>query len=179
MDKSGRVRLLVIALQAVWQTLLRNISTPPNLPCKMPSEPHLRLPGVEELQAAHVDSHYMQGQTDAQILSLIWTYFMVSHSDLPRTHNQHTHLHRHWHMHTQFGALSGGPSNAPTQKADWVRKGHSLAQMAFWTRLGVFEEPGHPPAPPTQPHPLHYPPYRIPVCVSDVISYPLLPICLL
>lgn len=50
-----------------------------------------------------------------------------------------------------FGARthSGGPCqqrNATTQKADWVRKGQGPVQMAFWTRVRVFEEIDHPPS---------------------------------
>lgn len=44
--------------------------------------------------------------------------------------------------------------NAATERPDWLRKGQCLAKRSFWSRLGVFEEPGHP----LGPHPALPPP---------------------
>lgn len=64
------------------------------------------------------------------------------------------------HAHVQ-GSLGWAEQTAQynNTKADWVRKGQILVQMAFWTGLGVFEEPGHPPGP--QPAPPFAAPFSL------------------
>lgn len=90
-------------------------------------------------------------------------------------------------QHIRTGLWAEQIAQCNNTKADWVRKGHSLAQMIFWTRLEVFEEPGHPPScQPAPPVPtlcgtllFGLKPNRIPMFIWWKFFHSFLSVCLL
>lgn len=108
--------------------------------------PHMWFPKIEEVATSTciLRLHACTVRC-TNALFLIWTCIMIKHSDLLQVHISLTHT------NTQFwGSLGRTELTAQchkTQKADWVRKGQNLAQIAFWTQLGVFEDPGLPQPP--------------------------------